>query len=150
MLGIKEKLKSLRSQSRNYRGRRNHVSMELKIQAVDEYLQGKATITDLSKKYQVSRTTIYKWISIFASGKLISDYAIETTDVKPTANPMPRKKENPAETPEEELARLREENKKLQEALKMAEWSNHAKDVMIDLAEKTFNIPIRKKSGAKQ
>ena len=37
-----------------------------------------------------------------------------------------------------------------QEALKMAEWSNHAKDVMIDLAEKTFNIPIRKKSGAKQ
>ena len=150
MLGIKEKLESLRSQSRNYQGRRNHVSLELKIQAVDEYLQGKATITDLSKKYQVSRTTIYKWISIFASGKLISDYAIETTDVKPTVNPMPRKKENPAETPEEELARLREENKKLQEALKMAEWSNHAKDVMIDLAEKTFNIPIRKKSGAKQ
>jgi len=32
----------------------------------------------------------------------------------------------------------------------MAEWMNHAKDVMIDEAEKTFNIPIRKKSGAKQ
>ncbi|MCQ2243915.1 MAG: hypothetical protein MJZ32_06615 [Bacteroidaceae bacterium] len=63
---------------------------------------------------------------------------------------MPKKKATPEETPEEELVRLREENKKLQEALKMAEWSNHAKDVMIDLAEKTFNIPIRKKSGAKQ
>ena len=63
---------------------------------------------------------------------------------------LDKMKENPVETPEQELARLREENKKLQEALKMAEWSNHAKDVMIDLAEKTFNIPIRKKSGAKQ
>jgi hypothetical protein len=63
----------------------------------------------------------------------------------------PRKKvEKPAETPEQELKRLREENKRLEEALKTAEWMNHAKDVMIDLAEKTFNIPIRKKSGAKQ
>ena len=63
---------------------------------------------------------------------------------------MPQKKVNPVEPPDQELVRLREENKKLQEALKMAEWSNHAKDVMIDIAEKTFNIPIRKKSGAKQ
>ena len=63
---------------------------------------------------------------------------------------MPQKKVNPVETPDQELVRLREENKKLQEELKMAEWSNHAKDVMIDIAEKTFNIPIRKKSGAKQ
>ena len=150
MLNIKEKLESLQTHSKNYRGRRHNVSLEQKIQAVDECLQGKMTITDLSKKYQVSRAAIYKWISIFASGKLISAYDNEVTDVKPNTNPMPRKKENPAETPEEELTRLREENKKLQEALKMAEWSNHAKDVMIDLAEKTFNIPIRKKSGAKQ
>ena len=39
---------------------------------------------------------------------------------------MPQKKVNPVETPDQELVRLREENKKLQEALKMAEWSNHA------------------------
>ena len=63
---------------------------------------------------------------------------------------MPKKVTNPTETPEQELERLRQENKRLAEALKMAEWMNHAKDVMIDQAEKTFNIPIRKKSGAKQ
>lgn len=57
---------------------------------------------------------------------------------------MPQKTASRLETPEEELARLRRENAEFQEALKMAEWSNHAKDVMIDLAEKTFNIPIRK------
>ncbi|WP_198021235.1 hypothetical protein [Prevotella sp. RM4] len=63
---------------------------------------------------------------------------------------MPKKSQKPVETEAEELARLREENKRLAEALKMAEWMNHAKDVMIDEAEKTFKIPIRKKSGAKQ
>ena len=63
---------------------------------------------------------------------------------------MPKEQQKTTETEAEELARLREENKRLSEALKMAEWMNHAKDVMIDEAEKTFNIPIRKKSGAKQ
>jgi hypothetical protein len=63
---------------------------------------------------------------------------------------MAKKQQKTTETEAEELARLREENKRLSEALKMAEWMNHAKDVMIDEAEKTFNIPIRKKSGAKQ
>ena len=59
-------------------------------------------------------------------------------------------KKQSKETVSEELERLRKENHRLSEALKMAEWMNHAKDVMIDEAEKTFNIPIRKKSGAKQ
>ena len=61
---------------------------------------------------------------------------------------MPKKQAK--ETANEELQLLREENKRLSEALRMAEWMNHAKDVMIDEAEKTFNIPIRKKSGAKR
>ena len=150
MLSIKEKLVNLQSQTRMCQSRRKHNSLEFKIQVVDEYLRDGVQITELSKKYLISRAVIYKWISIFASGRLISESGNEISNVKRNPNSMPRKKENPAETPEQELARLREENKKLQEALKMAEWSNHAKDVMIDLAEKTFNIPIRKKSGAKQ
>ena len=63
---------------------------------------------------------------------------------------MPRKNHEAVESASEELARLREENKRLSEALRMAEWMNHAKDVMIEEAEKMFNIPIRKKAGAKQ
>ena len=62
---------------------------------------------------------------------------------------MPKKKVV-SEADLDELVRLREENRRLSEALKMSEWMNHAKDVMIDEAEKAFNIPIRKKSGAKQ
>ena len=132
------------------KARKPHPTLDFKMQVVNEYLDGNIQITQLSKKYQISRTVIYRWISIFASGKLISHSDSKELEVKPNPTHMPQKKQNPVETAEEELARLREENKKLEEALKMAEWSNHAKDVMIDLAEKTFNIPIRKKSGAKQ
>ena len=105
-----------------------------------------------AKEFGVSRQIIWKWIRIFAQETGSTSNKIGPQHPLTVQNPipMPRKNQTPAETPEEELARLRRENAQLQEALKMAEWTCHAKDVMIDLAEKTFNIPIRKKSGAKQ
>ena len=149
MANLNDRLKDLQAKVLQ-KARKPHPTLDFKMQVVNEYLDGNIQITQLSKKYQISRTVIYQWISTFASGKLISHSDSKELEVKSNPTPMPQKKQNPVETPEEELARLREENKKLEEALKMAEWSNHAKDVMIDLAEKTFNIPIRKKSGAKQ
>ena len=104
----------------------------------------------LSADFGVSSRTIRRWISTFADGKVPERRRQGTPDVKPNPSSMPKKSQKPVETEAEELARLREENKRLAEALKMAEWMNHAKDVMIDEAEKMFNIPIRKKAGAKQ
>ena len=94
--------------------------------------------------------TIYRWISNFASGKVAERRTQCPSDVKSNPSIMRKKIQKPVESEAEELARLREENKRLAEALKMAEWMNHAKDVMIDEAEKMFDIPIRKKAGAKQ
>lgn len=129
--------------------RRHHLSEDQKSSLVRLYLDKKMTMTSLCEKYGISRTTIWRWISIFADGK--PPRKANSKSVTPKKeSPMRTKDAPPQETPEEELARLRAENKRLEEALKMAEWSNHAKDVMIDLAEKTFKIPIRKKSGAKQ
>lgn len=64
---------------------------------------------------------------------------------------MKKKIKEPVEQPEDdELSRLKAENQRLQDQLQMAQWMVHARDVMIEEAEKTFNIAIRKKSGAKQ
>ena len=64
---------------------------------------------------------------------------------------MRKQKKEPVEVPQDdELARLKAENQRLQDQLQMAQWLVHARDVMIEEAEKTFNIAIRKKSGAKQ
>ena len=127
-----------------------HLTDDQKRKIVQANLVDHVPLTKLSKEYGICWQWIWRWIDNFASGKgsLIESPARE--DSKQKEQPMPNKRPSKVESPEEELARLRAENKRLSEALQMAEWSNHAKDVMIDLAEKTFNIPIRKKSGAKQ
>ena len=125
-------------------------SLEEKCVIVKAHLLNHVPITQLSKEFGIPRVTIWRWIRTFATGRVPKGRSNGTPIVKPNPLPMPKKKQNPEENAAEELSRLREENKRLSEALKLSEWMNHAKDVMIDEAEKAFNIPIRKKSGAKQ
>ena len=125
-------------------------TLEEKRMIVKAHLLNHVPIEQLCADFHVSRMTIWRWIRTFADGKVPERRSKGTPDVKPNPSSMPKKSQKPVETEAEELARLREENKRLAEALKMAEWMNHAKDVMIDEAEKMFNIPIRKKAGAKQ
>ena len=130
----------------------NRYSEAFKRSVVRQILVDHVPVLALSKKIGVPRYTIYVWLRKFAAQTENPLPVSVASDVRTDSNPTPmsKKKQESKESPEEELARLREENKRLQEALKMSEWMNHAKDVMIDQAEKTFNIPIRKKSGAKQ
>jgi transposase-like protein len=129
---------------------KRHKSLEEIRMIVKAHLLNHVPIEQLCADFDVSRRTIYRWISTFADGKLPDRRSQGTPEVKPNPSSMSKKSQKPVESEAEELARLREENKRLAEALKMAEWMNHAKDVMIDEAEKMFNIPIRKKAGAKQ
>ena len=44
---------------------------------------------------------------------------------------------------------LRKRNRELEKALEFSRLETLARDLMIDKAEEVFNIPIRKKSGAR-
>lgn len=147
---VDQDLKSLARTFKLKGGRRSRYDDEFKRMVVRKVLVEGIAVLPLSKSIGVTRQLIYRWISNFSDSKSSIMTTRISKEVTQDSKLMPQKKVNPVETPEQELVRLREENQKLQEALKMAEWSNHAKDVMIDIAEKTFNIPIRKKSGAKQ
>ena len=129
---------------------KKHTSLAQKSMIVKSHLLNHVPIEQLCADFRIGRKSIYRWICTFADGKVPANSGKGIPNVKPNPSIMPKKSQKPVETEAEELARLREENKRLAEALKMAEWMNHAKDVMIDEAEKTFKIPIRKKSGAKQ
>ena len=129
---------------------KKRTSLAQKSMIVKAHLLNHVPLYQLSQDFGVSVRSIRRWISTFADGKVPKRNSPGVSDVKPNPPAMPKKKQNVEESAADELARLREENKRLSEALKMAEWMNHAKDVMIDEAEKAFNIPIRKKSGAKQ
>ena len=50
----------------------------------------------------------------------------------------------------EENAALKKRIKELEKALAFSRLETEARDLLIDKAESYFNIPIRKKSGAKQ
>jgi transposase-like protein len=130
-------------------GTKFHLDAAQKRMIVKAYLVNHVPMVQLCEKFNVSRISIYRWIRTFADEKVLENRSQAVSDVKPNPLPMPKMQKS-EESAAEELARLRAENKRLAEALKMAEWMNHAKDVMIDEAEKAFNIPIRKKSGAKQ
>ena len=143
-------LLELQELAQSHKESKRQKRLEEKGMIVKAYLLNHVPVSQLSKNFGVSEMTIYRWINTFADGKVPERRFKGTPDVKPNPSIMPKKTQKPVETEAEELARLREENKRLAEALKMAEWMNHAKDVMIDEAEKMFNIPIRKKAGAKQ
>ena len=125
-------------------------TLEERRMIVKAHLVNHVPVSQLSADFGVRKREIYRWIRTFAEGKEPRSYSRGPRVIKQNPPAMPKKMQNVEESAADELARLREENKRLSEALKMAEWMNHAKDVMIDEAEKAFNIPIRKKSGAKQ
>ena len=114
----------------NHKVSQKHKTLEEKRMIVKAYLSNHVPMPQLCADFGISRTSIFRWISIFARGKVPDGRSQGTPDVKPNPSSMPKKKLKPIENEAEELVRLREENKRLAEALKMAEWMNHAKDVI--------------------
>ena len=84
----------------------------------------------------VGRHAIAAWIANFVAGN---------GTVTPQTV-MQSKQENR----NEELEALQKKVADLEKQLKYQEMRADAYDTMIDIAEKKFNIPIRKKAGAKQ
>ena len=94
------------------------------------------SLSALSLKYSISRSTIYNWIRTFASSNPeIVDFMQKKRSIQPS---------------QDEAVALKSEILRLKKELKDAQMRAHAYDTMIDVAEEMFNIPIRKKAGTKQ
>lgn len=74
---------------------------------------------------------------------IVRNFASELPSV-----PTMRKKKNEAST--EDFDKLRAEVTRLRKELRQEKMRAEALDAMIDVAEEMFNIPVRKKAGAKQ
>lgn len=95
----------------------------------------------------VSRSTILRWIRTFVRDN--PGYQMQQPIIPKHENPkaieaMRREKEEKAE-----IKALKEEIGRLQTQLRRAEMRADVYDEMINVAERQFNIPIRKKPGAK-
>lgn len=115
-------------------------SEDEKIQIVSDYVQSGCPASEIVEKYHLSgKQILLTWV-----GQLVK--AEESLSLPSKQNEDPMAKKNP----DERIRELEAENRRLEKALELEKLRAKAYDTMINVAEETFNIPIRKKSGTKQ
>lgn len=119
--------------------------MDIREQAIHEYLVEGKTYRQLARKYNISRSTINKWILIHQG---IHDLPRSKRQHSYDLQQMTRKKIPKPQTPLSSDAEAK--IKQLEQQLAYEKLRADALDTMIDIAEKQLNIDIRKKSGAQQ
>ncbi len=114
--------------------KKTYYTDKFKQDVVNEILDGIIGKDEARRKYGIKgKTSVLNWIRKFDASK---------------TNSMNRKKRvNPVDKDKQEL---QIENRRLREELDMEQLRCRALNIMIDIAEDHFDIPIRKKSGAKQ
>lgn len=113
---------------------------EDRMSIVSDYIQGLMSSKEIVQKYGLSsRQVLLSWVDKFARDEdLVSLLPKQISDDMANLSL------------EERLKELEAENKRLQTALELEKLRSKAYNTMIDIAEQTFNIPVRKKSGTKQ
>lgn len=125
----------------NYKKRtQKDYSLSLKLQIVQDIEQGLLSPSEATSKYGIqARSTVRTWLKKY--GKFDYQYTIE---------------KGMSKTPEQRILELEQQVKLLEKQKNRAEYlADRADkkailfDMMIDYAEKEFNIPIRKKQDPK-
>jgi transposase-like protein len=121
--------------------------MDIKQQAITEYLTQGVGYRQLAAKYGVSRTTINKWVMIHQG---IHNIPPTEKQQKYYLSGMNSKPEN---TSAGEFSNQQELQQKIALLEKQLAWEKlraDALDTMINIAEKQLDISIRKKPGSQQ
>lgn len=112
----------------------NYYSDVFKQSVVNEVLNGLIKKDEARRKYGIKgKSAVLNWMRKFDTSNTCT---MKSKD----------KQANTEKTGEE----LEAENERLREKLDLEQMRNKALNVMIDIAEDQFKIPIRKKHGAKQ
>lgn len=115
-----------------------------KLSIAREYLESGRPASEIASKYHMSGPVVlYGWLDKYLNQKECLSLEPETDNTTDMAKKTKQQLE-------EDLKKAKEENKRLKEALELEKLRSRAFDTMIDVAEKNFNIPIRKKAGTKQ
>ncbi len=105
-----------------------HFSDSFKIQKVRELETGKAKVSEICKQYQVTFTTVYRWLNKFGSMKNKKEKLIVETD-----------------SDTRQLLALKKKVAELERIIGQKQIQIDFKDKMIDLAEEMYGVDIKKK-----
>ena len=124
-----------------------YFSDEEKHYIIQELLSSKCTKRDIWEKYtgyEEEHGQLLRWMR-----KLGYDTGIKTRISNFVSNPIQMKKPVNNQTESFENLQLKKRIEELEKQLKDAEMKAIAFSTMVDIAEKEFNIPIRKKHNTK-
>ena len=121
--------------------------MDIKQQAITEYLTQGTGYRKLAAKYGVSRTTINKWVMIHQG---IHNIPPTEKQQKYYLSGMNSKPENIAAAEFKDQQELVQKVALLEKQLAWEKLRANALDTLINIAEDQLNISIRKKSGSQQ
>ena len=114
------------------------------------------TIRAIAKKLNRSKTGIHKWIAIFAEESGDPDMnkkklrALKPKEKVKRVVGLKAPEEVSSKADNQPSENLEEKVKRLEEELRKASLMRDFYDEMINVAEKQFNINIRKKAGTRQ
>ena len=112
-----------------------------RVEIVREFLTGKYTVRQIMDKYLIySQTTLFSWLAAHISEAQSLSLQANTVNDSDMAN----------KSKDDQIKELKERLRQAEKRAEMEELRAKAYSKMIDVAEETFNIPIRKKSGTKQ
>ena len=115
------------------RERRNRqFSEDFKRKKVSELDRNLVTISELCREYQISRTSVYRWVYLYSRMK--------KKDVKQIVE---------AKSDSRKLLQMKEEIKELQRIIGEKQILLDFKDKMIELAEGKYGVDIKKKFSGK-
>ena len=112
-----------------------------RVEIVREFLTGKFTARQIMDKYMInSQATLFSWLAAHISEAQSLSLQDNTVNPSDMAN----------KSKDDQIRELKERLRQAEKRAEMEELRAKAYSKMIDVAEETFNIPIRKKSGTKQ
>lgn len=115
--------------------------MSFKLSVVEEIQENGLTPTEVARKYGIqSRSSIRDWIEKY--GTFDKDYQISIN--------MPNTQERKIKELEQKVKLLEKQKTFLEQQVETADKKAIIFDMMISLAEKEYNIPIRKKCSPEQ
>ena len=107
-------------------------SEEFKKRKIRELERNITSVSDISKTYSVSRAAVYKWIYKYS--------AMAKKQVKVVVE---------AKSDTQKIKALEERIKELERIVGQKQLLLEFKDKMIEIAEATYNVDIKKKVGSK-
>jgi transposase-like protein len=113
--------------------RSRRFSDNFKIEKVRELEKGKVSISELVQQYEVSSTNIYRWLRKFGTNQTKKERVIVEID-----------------SDTKQLLELKKKVAELERIIGQKQVLLDFKDKMIDLAEQTYGVDIKKKYSTEQ